>query len=500
MAISSMGLQRALCLAFAAFAIVLRPVGALRMRLKGALELHKRRTAATAKSWHYASSQRRLGWGLSRGKNDAKVDSGRIFRYYVPKSYKRDEKTALFFVFHGTGLNPACSLNNFGHYQLAEAFGYIAVAGASEGKNWNIGNNPDIKTDDVQFFRDMVWWFKERTLVDSDAIVVSGFSRGGYMTYRLACEASDLVAMAGIVSGGLIGTCDTQVKPVPLVHFHGVADRNVPHGCSASAIVRYKSLSSMNCVGKPRRVFKLGNVTCNAYMNCNGGATVRLCSFDNMRHSWPGGRKYCATYDEQSCCGCGAPDGSLDAVKYIWNQFKKYVYPLNRRVPSIEIGGSLLEQLSEYDDPEEEGPVSEFVPCGPYGCAFCPNPDRIPADKCGSDPFGGCDGSACTFTRYVKPNLMPDWLRPTAEPAGNLSRKVKLEDAAQVVEATGAEGLGEESRRGGAESEAAEKNQDETQPAPKPKRRLNAKKKANAKEKTKAKTKAKRRPKLKRMA
>ena len=39
----------------------------------------------------------------------------------------------------------------------------------------------------------MVAFVTERVCVDPDRIFVGGYSNGGYMSYRLACEASDLV-------------------------------------------------------------------------------------------------------------------------------------------------------------------------------------------------------------------------------------------------------------------------------------------------------------------
>ena len=39
----------------------------------------------------------------------------------------------------------------------------------------------------------MVDYVEQRTCVDRSLIFASGFSNGGFMSYRLACEAADLV-------------------------------------------------------------------------------------------------------------------------------------------------------------------------------------------------------------------------------------------------------------------------------------------------------------------
>ena len=41
--------------------------------------------------------------------------------------------------------------------------------------------------------RAMVDYVEQRTCVDRSLIFASGFSNGGFMSYRLACEAADLV-------------------------------------------------------------------------------------------------------------------------------------------------------------------------------------------------------------------------------------------------------------------------------------------------------------------
>ena len=45
--------------------------------------------------------------------------------------------------------------------------------------------------------RAIVEFVQERTCVDPDLVFASGFSNGGFMSYRLACEASDLVRRWG---------------------------------------------------------------------------------------------------------------------------------------------------------------------------------------------------------------------------------------------------------------------------------------------------------------
>ena len=63
---------------------------------------------------------------------------------------------------------------------------------------WNAGYCCDgaekDKIDDVQFARDMIKWLEANTCVDPKRIYASGGSNGGGMSYRLACDAADVIA------------------------------------------------------------------------------------------------------------------------------------------------------------------------------------------------------------------------------------------------------------------------------------------------------------------
>ncbi len=64
-----------------------------------------------------------------------------------------------------------------------------------------------------------------------DGVVVAGFSNGGYMAYRLACDDPRVTAIVSLGGGGFIDRdppCK-PARPVAVVHVHGDADRTVPY-------------------------------------------------------------------------------------------------------------------------------------------------------------------------------------------------------------------------------------------------------------------------------
>ena len=50
------------------------------------------------------------------------------------------------------------------------------------------------------------------------------------MCYRLAAELSDRIAAVAPVSGTMAIDDPRPARPVPILHFHGTADRIVPFG------------------------------------------------------------------------------------------------------------------------------------------------------------------------------------------------------------------------------------------------------------------------------
>lgn len=80
--------------------------------------------------------------------------------------------------------------------------------------------------DDVGFIRNLIDEVKNDYSVDKTRVYVTGFSNGGFMTQRLACEAADVLAAVASVSGTRsdeLTSCVMGTK-LPMAHFHGTAD------------------------------------------------------------------------------------------------------------------------------------------------------------------------------------------------------------------------------------------------------------------------------------
>lgn len=261
----------------------------------------------------------------------------RGFIVHVPKSYRADWPAPLVLALHGGGGSMEVMARDrlYGLVAQSEASGWIVVFpnGFSRlgGKlaTWNAGlccgAARDRGSDDVGFLRTVVAEVQRRLSIDPRRVFATGMSNGGMMSYRLACEASDVFRAVAAVAG-TDGTTDCRPgRPVPVFHIHARDDDRVLfHGGSGSASDTHADFVSVPatvdkwarlnaCRGPTETVPKGPGVVCEVRRGCQGGAEVRVCVTDTGGHSWPGGRKALG----------GRGSSALDATTEIWDFFSR---------------------------------------------------------------------------------------------------------------------------------------------------------------------------------
>jgi polyhydroxybutyrate depolymerase len=183
----------------------------------------------------------------------------------------------------------------------SEGFAIAYPQGSGALPCWNAGACCGCTTDDVAFADALIDHIGDKVCIDLNRVYANGFSNGGMLTYRLACELADRIAAFAPVSGSItvpLEGCQPS-RPVPLLHFHGVADPIVPfeggggpgfpsvreeveifaarNGCSPSPQVTLETVDETGQTG-----------TCERYSDCDAGADVTLCTVDPGHHTWPG--------------------------------------------------------------------------------------------------------------------------------------------------------------------------------------------------------------------
>lgn len=184
--------------------------------------------------------------------------------------------------------------------------------------------------DDVGFTRAIIDDLGARGCFDLSRVYATGMSNGGFMSHRLACEASDVIAAIGPVSGVLgldPGACN-PTRPVPVIHFHGTEDPIVPYdggGLASSMSVRESTqvwIDHNACVGEPEIVFDKGMVTCETHGQCAEESSVTLCTIEGGGHCWPG--EPCATVGNVDL---GASTIDIRANETMWALFSNVRLP-----------------------------------------------------------------------------------------------------------------------------------------------------------------------------
>ncbi len=240
-------------------------------------------------------------------------DKERTAFVHVPKSYDATKGTTLVLGFHGYGGSAEQMRSQTALDAASDKHGFIVAyaqgTGVSKGFNggdccggaaWNDG------ADDLAFGRELVKAISKDFCVDPKRVHSAGFSNGGFMSYRFACEASDLFASVASVSG-VLGTepekCQPK-RPVPMLHVHGTADRTVPFegggaaaGLGTLAGITFRSVTESiatlrqryGCTTPPKDTFKNGDTRCQAWAGCKEDSSVQLCVVTEGGHQWPGG-------------------------------------------------------------------------------------------------------------------------------------------------------------------------------------------------------------------
>lgn len=226
----------------------------------------------------------------------------RAFDLHVPAGYDATKRTPLVFLFHGYTMT-AAQIATATHFSAtADARGLIFAFPSGIGSSFNAGDccgqAVTAAVDDVSFTRAMITSVGGEYCIDAKRTFATGFSNGGFLAYRLACDLSDRIAAVAPVSGGLrldVSACK-PARPVPLFHVHGTNDLLVPYDGGgagnakpvSASIDAFKTLNGCPA-GAGTVVFTKGDVSCTKWSGCTAGADVELCTVTGGGHQWPGG-------------------------------------------------------------------------------------------------------------------------------------------------------------------------------------------------------------------
>jgi polyhydroxybutyrate depolymerase len=247
-------------------------------------------------------------------------DIERSYVVYVPASYDHEAFTPLVLAFHGYANSPGQQEEWSALSEKAAAAGFVLVYPRGTGfiSGWNGGDCCGSMVDDVGFVSALIDRLQEDLCIDPQRVYATGFSNGGFLSHRLACELSDRIAAIASVAGVMgIDDC-TPTRPVPVLQMHGTGDLVVPYG--GSTLLGFESVPETiaawvardGCEGEPVVSYQHEEVTCERHERCEAGVEVELCTVEGGGHTWPGGA---------DIFGAGPTTQNLAANDRLWDFF-----------------------------------------------------------------------------------------------------------------------------------------------------------------------------------
>jgi polyhydroxybutyrate depolymerase len=267
-------------------------------------------------------------------------DASRSYLVHIPPKYDAKKPTPVVLILHGAGANGAITVSFCGLNKKADEAGFIAVYPNGTGLaglmlTWNAGGfrGKEGKADDVAYIAKVLDDLATVANVDPKRGYATGMSNGGMMCYRLASELSDRIAAIAPVAGTMAIDNYHPKRPVPVMHFHGTADKLVPFAGPGGRTPKYMGFKSVEdtikicvkAIGCPEepKVVKLfdkagdgTSVTKKTYGPGNDGSEVVLFAIEGCGHTWPG--------QQPPVEFLGKSTKNISANDLLWEFFEKH--------------------------------------------------------------------------------------------------------------------------------------------------------------------------------
>jgi polyhydroxybutyrate depolymerase len=228
---------------------------------------------------------------------------------------------------------------------VADRDGFVTVYPDAIEKRWSYGR-PIIApmpalagkpVDDIGFIRLLIDDLVGKGIADPARIYVTGSSRGGLMTYTLACALADRIAAAAAI---ITGMTDLQrddcrpARPVPIVVIAGTKDTTQPYDGMRFATGRLLSVPDTmeywrmqhGCTAQSERLLPQrdpagrSRITLVEWGECQSGARLLLYRVANGGHQLPSTVSGNPMSEEKF----GIRNHDIETAEEVWSFFKPY--------------------------------------------------------------------------------------------------------------------------------------------------------------------------------
>ena len=164
----------------------------------------------------------------------------RTYQIDLPNRFDPLQRYPLVIGLHGVGSTGQIARETFALDRVTISNPVIAVYPEGSGterdtvQSWNADRCCSPSNDEPGYIRDVdfisiiISNMEKNYLIDLSRVWVVGFSNGGMMAYRLACEIPDQITGIAVGAGALtVGNCAPS-RAVNVIHLHGEQDSKVP--------------------------------------------------------------------------------------------------------------------------------------------------------------------------------------------------------------------------------------------------------------------------------
>lgn len=263
-----------------------------------------------------------------------KVDNRiRNFVVYKPQNYTPNMPLVL--NLHGFTLNGNAQMLYTQFNKIADEVGCVVVYPSGIQRRWSAGTFMGVqnKIDDVSFLGQLIDYMAINYSVDLTKVYSTGYSAGGFMSYRLACDLAGRIAAISPVSSSMTQEVFSDCNPsrkIPILCINGTNDPVVSYNGipgqfpSTKKIVEFWTSSAL-CdpvlVEDTLPNISLTDkckITHTSYPSCAGSAPFEFYKVIGGGHTWPGANPVGIV---------GNTNQDIDANHVIWDFLSQYQIP-----------------------------------------------------------------------------------------------------------------------------------------------------------------------------
>ncbi len=282
----------------------------------------------------------------------------RSYTIFVPSTWSPEKNFPMLLALHGltqTG-NGMMGFSNFNLY--AEQYGFIVVYPNGVSNSWNVGFPGGSTADDVGFLIALIDTVNAAYATDLNRIYSTGFSNGGFMSYRLACEAGDRIAaiasVAGTMTTASLSVCQPS-RDIPVMHIHGTNDYVVFYNGGFGNASVNEVLTFWNTANEcpsiptienlPDLVPEGSTVQKQTWTPCTDSTEVTFYKINGGGHTWPG---------SIGSTGSGNTNRDIIASEEIWKFVSRF------QLPQLNTGRKtgFAQNLTVYPNPASGNAVT----------------------------------------------------------------------------------------------------------------------------------------------